>query len=304
MGNCQTTTTADAQDVEAGLDRDIHAIAFELEAEITLLVRDVSGIHEEVAIKILPSELVGVCLSRELTLVWATGVLEQVHFGGREVDMNCTKWEALEVQEEAVVKVQWVRACLTDENIHSAVKKWCMKATGKGVLQEFGHISTWDVSRVTNMGALFRDRRNFNDDVSAWDTSSVINMSDMFYGASSFNQAVGAWDTSSVTNMSYMFDGASSFNQAVGAWDTSSVTDMHCMFSRASSFNQAVGAWDTSSVTNMSYMFYYASSFNQAVGAWDTSSVTNMKRMFKSASSFDHDLGAWDTASVPDMFLW
>ena len=48
MGNCQTTATADAQDVEAGLDRDIHPIAFQLEAEITLLVRDVSGIHEEV----------------------------------------------------------------------------------------------------------------------------------------------------------------------------------------------------------------------------------------------------------------
>lgn len=49
MGNCQTTTTADAPDVEAHLDEDINAIALELEArKITLLVQDMIDTHEEV----------------------------------------------------------------------------------------------------------------------------------------------------------------------------------------------------------------------------------------------------------------
>ena len=44
-------------------------------------------------------------------------------------------------------------------------------------------ISNWDVSQVTNMGELFKDRRNFNDDISNWDVSSVTNISYMFYNA-------------------------------------------------------------------------------------------------------------------------
>lgn len=83
----------------------------------------------QVAIKVLPSELAGVSLSRELTLAWGAGKLEQVCFGRRDVGMNCTKWEALDVQKEAVVKVRWTvlpYMYLTDDNIHSAVERWSM----------------------------------------------------------------------------------------------------------------------------------------------------------------------------------
>ena len=45
---------------------------------------------------------------------------------------------------------------------------------------KYGHISTWDVSQVTNMEY-------------------------MFYGASAFNGDVAAWDVSAVTTMEYMF---------------------------------------------------------------------------------------------------
>ncbi|XRB12827.1 DUF285 domain-containing protein [Pseudoscourfieldia marina] len=210
----------------------------------------------------------------------------------------------------------------TDEDIYGAVRAWLQDP--EDAESQYGHISEWDVSRVTCMRCLFirnneslkdcvgneliskmeemrESADKFNDDISRWDTSSVTDMSAMFSGASSFNQPIGAWDTSSVTSMSAMFWHASSFNQAIGAWDTSSVKNMSAMFHGARSFNQAIGAWNTSSVMNMSAMFWHASSFNQAIGAWDTSSVKNMSSMFSGASSFNQAIGAWDTSSVMNM---
>ena len=56
----------------------------------------------------------------------------------------------------------------------------------------------WDVSLVTDMSQLFRDKSQFNADISAWDTSQVTDMGYMFHGAAAFNGAVGTWDTSQV----------------------------------------------------------------------------------------------------------
>jgi surface protein len=53
---------------------------------------------------------------------------------------------------------------------------------------------------ITDIGSLFKDKSDFNDDISGWDVLSVTNMSYMFYYASSFNQPLGSWDVSSVTS--------------------------------------------------------------------------------------------------------
>jgi surface protein len=68
----------------------------------------------------------------------------------------------------------------------------------------------------------------------SWDTSKVTAMGHMFRSASAFNQAMGSWDTSQVTSRGFMFYFASAFNQAVGSWNTSQVTDMDRMFRSAS----------------------------------------------------------------------
>ena len=155
-------------------------------------------------------------------------------------------------------------------------------------------------SKVTDMGALFRDKDSFNQDIGSWDTSSVTNMLTMFDQATAFNQNIGGWDTSSVNNMVAMFRNTS-FNQDIGNWDTSSVTNMADMFGAAYSFNQDIGNWDTSNVTEMEYMFSRATAFNQDIGGWDTSSVTSMQSMFAFAEAFDQDIGDWDTSSVTNM---
>ncbi|WP_109831510.1 BspA family leucine-rich repeat surface protein [Reichenbachiella versicolor] len=157
------------------------------------------------------------------------------------------------------------------------------------------NLSSWDVSKVTNMVGTFRRAQSFNQPLD-WDVSSVTDMKDMFYQASSFDQDLSGWDVSSVRNMKRMFNSATSFNQNLSSWEVSKVTDMNSMFRGASSFNQALN-WDVSNVTNMRYMFSGASMFNQPLN-WDVSSVVDIRLMFYEAQSFNQDLSEWDTSAV------
>jgi len=100
----------------------------------------------------------------------------------------------------------------------------------------------WDING--DMGSMFRNCTNFNQDISAWDTSSVTDMSSMFRDCLAFNQDIGNWNTSGVTNMQYMFYGASSFNQDIGTWDVSNVTDFRNCFWGATAFDTSLSGWD------------------------------------------------------------
>ena len=157
---------------------------------------------------------------------------------------------------------------------------------------DYGHISNWDVSAVTDMSEAFKDKTTFNEYLNRWDTSKVTSMKKMFVQAQQFNRDIGKWDTSKVTDMDNMFKGALIFNKDISSWNTSNVTSMYAMFSGSSdstlssNFNQDIGNWDTSNVTDMAYMFLYASDFNQDIGNWDTSNVINMKFMFYLATNF------------------
>ena len=67
---------------------------------------------------------------------------------------------------------------LNNETIKSAVWDWF---NNKNYAEsEYGHISNWDTSEVTNMSLLFGYRYDFNDDIGRWDTSNVTNMYGMF----------------------------------------------------------------------------------------------------------------------------
>ena len=163
----------------------------------------------------------------------------------------------------------------------------------------------WDVSLVTDMSQLFRDKSQFNADISAWDTSQVTDMGYMFYGAAVFNGAVGTWDTSQVQSLSDMFRGAAAFNQDIGNWNTSQVTNMASMFRSdalpRNAFNQDIGSWDTSKVTTFHRMFWYATVFNQDIGSWNTSQVKSLSGMFRDARAFNQDISSWDTSEVTVM---
>merc|ERR1712216_820681 len=128
------------------------------------------------------------------------------------------------------------RKTRTDEDIREAVQKWVQDpASAK---RRYGHISDWDVSRVTDMSKLFYFRKDFNEDLSRWQTGNVMNMSMMFYMASSFTSDLSKWQTGKVTDMTYMFCGAESFNSDLSEWQTGNVTDMFEMFEGAAALQQ------------------------------------------------------------------
>ena len=73
----------------------------------------------------------------------------------------------------------------TDVDIQLAVDEWCDDHVA--AIVEYGHISKWNTSMVTNMKKLFEYKRDFNDDISKWNVSNVTDMTLLFCQASSFN---------------------------------------------------------------------------------------------------------------------
>ena len=137
--------------------------------------------------------------------------------------------------------LSYVREALTDETLHDAVITWCYVPLKRGeLIQRYGHISHWDVSRVTDMRELFFGCSSFNDNIEHWDVSNVTDMSRLFADAKVFNQPLHRWDVSKVEDMSGMFHSAFSFNQPIGTWDVRHVKNMSNMFHSAQLFNQSV----------------------------------------------------------------
>ena len=44
------------------------------------------------------------------------------------------------------------------------------------------------------MNKLFKDQKDFNEDISGWDVSNVRNTTGMFWHAEAFNQPLDSWD--------------------------------------------------------------------------------------------------------------
>jgi len=118
-----------------------------------------------------------------------------------------------------------------NEKIREAVKEW-LENPEKAETQ-YGDISNWDTSEVTDMSNLFFLANTFNEPIGSWDVSNVINMFSLFFKATSFNQDISNWNVSNVTNMHSMFLEAKSFNQSLNNWNVSSVINIRSMFSEA-----------------------------------------------------------------------
>ena len=69
----------------------------------------------------------------------------------------------------------------TTAALQTAVDLWVSDSAS--AVAAYGDINTWDVSLITSMSTLFKDKTTFNDDISNWDVSSVIYMSSMFYNS-------------------------------------------------------------------------------------------------------------------------
>jgi len=157
-----------------------------------------------------------------------------------------------------------------------------------------------DLSRVTDMYAMFASATFFNSELKDWNVSNVTNMGYMFYEANNFNQDISTWDVSNVTSMKSMFLKDKAFNQDISSWDVSQVADMYFMFYGAHIFNSDLSAWNVNNLTDMDSMFFNAEVFNQDISEWDVSKVTNMENMFNDALLFSQNLSGWATENVTE----
>ena len=133
---------------------------------------------------------------------------------------------------------------ITTININYAVYRWIEYRSSAE--SEYGHISTWDTSQVTDMRYLFCG------------TSYSSNCGYKSYWTSSaryFNDDISAWDVSRVTTMYRMFYYAYDFNQDLSGWNIRAVTSMYSMFMHADDFNQVLD-WCVENDVSVSYIFY------------------------------------------------
>ena len=122
-----------------------------------------------------------------------------------------------------------------NDSIKTAVGAWLANPTAAQAT--YGHISTWDVSRVQSMDDMFKDASGFDADLSGWDVAAVTSMAAMFKDASSFDADLSGWDVGRVRSMIQMFDGASSFDADLSGWNVAAVQSMSWMFDGASSLS-------------------------------------------------------------------
>ena len=94
-----------------------------------------------------------------------------------------------------------VKACLDEDPTEGNCHKFAKQS-------EFGVMSMWDVSEVTDMSEAFADQDRFNGDLSQWDTRSVKYFDRMFSGAASFDQDISAWRYAAKKTDNHMFAGA------------------------------------------------------------------------------------------------
>ena len=98
-----------------------------------------------------------------------------------------------------------------NNSLRTAVNEWINNPINAEA--KYGHISTWDVSQVTQMNGLFKNVTTFNENLDSWDVSNVTNMYMLFYKCVNFNNgnAKGVpsnlnWDVNKVKRMDYMFN--------------------------------------------------------------------------------------------------
>ena len=128
-------------------------------------------------------------------------------------------------------------------SLQGALYEWLADAVAAEA--KYSHISTWDVTAVTDMDELLALEP-------LWDTYSY-DVPGRFGGpALGFDEDINAWDVSQVTTMEV----SRHHTSLVGGGDREHTQEVcgcaaQRMFFRQTNFNQPLAAWDVGRVTNM-----------------------------------------------------
>lgn len=144
--------------------------------------------------------------------------------------------------------------------------------------KDFSGIETWWNFTATNLSAMFKNCRTFNEKIDNWTMSKVTDLSSIFEGCVSFNQPLNKWFIQDAENLSSMFKGCVSFNQPLNSWNVKNATDLSHMFEDCKSFNQPLEKWAVGSVINTESMFCNCYAFNQSLQKWAAGNVEKREK--------------------------
>ena len=142
-------------------------------------------------------------------------------------------------------------------------------------------IDTPDLSQTDSIYSVFRGNTSLKGENANWNwnTSTITNMGGVFSDTENFNQNIGSWDVSNVVFAGGLFNNATAFNNggsdSIKNWNTGKMTAMNAMFQNAVKFNQPIGSWDVSKAELMSEMFNGARAFNQSLAGWRLDSLVS-----------------------------
>tara|TARA_R110001592_G_scaffold343963_1_gene634878 strand:- start:43 stop:1368 length:1326 start_codon:yes stop_codon:yes gene_type:complete len=253
-------------------------------------------------------------------------------FNDAEKMVNVTKWGDLKMDGDQMFKGCSLMQAAGDDDIPTFEdpQAGAMLFEGCTALKTVGNIAKWQTGILENFMFMFNGCNNLVQgtlaggplDLSSWNVSNVTNMTAMFQ--SSYQ---GSWSpgpptpgiadpimfvlTSQTGLISSMFNGQLSFtnggSNTIELWDTSNVTKMGGLFQDCLVFNRDISLWDTSNVTDFSSMLASVGPgsgignpmiFNQNIGLWDVSSGTNFSNMLTYCNNFDQNLSGWDVSNI------
>lgn len=125
-----------------------------------------------------------------------------------------------------------------------------------------------DVSEVEDMEGLFKDIKEFNEDISSWNTGNVKTMEGMFEGCEAFNQDISRWNMGNVKTIEDMFKWCKSFNQDISNWNVGNVEESAFALYGCEAFDQPIGKWNLSKTRSVECMLFGCKSFNQDLSGW------------------------------------
>ena len=106
------------------------------------------------------------------------------------------------------------------------------------ILTGIGDATSWDVSSVTSLSAMFQSSA-FNQDISGWDVSSAQGANNMFLNVTEFNQDLSSWSTLNFKDVSYMFFNCDAMRYGFAGWDLSAITSMTSFMESATGLSTA-----------------------------------------------------------------
>mgnify|MGYP000251266026 CR=1 FL=1 len=150
-------------------------------------------------------------------------------------------------------------------------------------------LSSFDTSKVTNMGSMFYSSAIQTPNLSNFETSKVTSMNSMFSSCNGITSLdLSNFSTSNVTSMYYMFKNCGNLTSLnLGNFETSNVTSMHSMFENCKKLTSLdLSSFDTSKVKEIPYIFSGCTLLKEInISNFDLSSATWISSMFSRCSS-------------------